>query len=130
MLVRIEDEGLCDLPDSLAASILADPSYGDTIADLEAEDVNMLIHSALAALYNPTQSFAQNVTAITNRYASIEKPTQENLQKAVAAVDTYKKTIKETQVGYVDANEMFQFNTASRVIDESSENENSGEKRD
>lgn len=108
MKIKIDDDHIQEFPDDVAALIIADPSYGDEIIDLNASEVNVLIHGVLASIYNPTLSFEENINNIKTRYMDTAKPNKEALNVALGLIEKYKIEIEDDDIGQVGFDDMYQ----------------------
>lgn len=108
MKVKIDTTEIKDLPDDVAALIIADPSYNDEIPDLSTQEVNVLVHGVLSSIYDPALSFEENTREIKHRYISEARPNKYRLNKALGLIETYNKNINEEDIGSVEFSDMFQ----------------------
>lgn len=108
MKIKIDEKNVKEFPDNIAALMIADPSYGREIPDLSANEVNTLIHGILASIYDPSLNFEENLRNIEHRYSTISKPSSEAMSFALNLVDKYKDEIKESEIGMVSFDDMYQ----------------------
>ena len=108
MKIKIDEATIKELPDDIAALMIVDPSYGREIPDLNASEVNALIHGVLASIYDPDLNFEQNLESIRNRYSTITRPSNEAMCFALTLIEKYKDEISEDEIGMVDFEDLYQ----------------------
>ena len=89
MLIRLNNDILNEIPDEIGILILADPSYGNAIPDLTPQDVNVLIHGILGALFDSSVSLDENMEKIVELYSEIPEPSESNQKIAMDSKNCY-----------------------------------------
>ena len=103
MLIRYFDGTLRDIPDELGIAILADPSAPEDISEYTPHWVNVIIHSALGALFDEDKSFEENIGNTINDFQIASLDRQEQARKLIKA---YNIEVKDEDIGSFPASDM------------------------
>lgn len=109
MRIKIDSGEIKEFPDDLAVMILADPTQGDPLPNMDCYEVGMLVHYVAGLFHKEHLSYEENLEHLKVILEKNGPISDVNRQIALDAIALYELEVTEETMGLVDPDDVLQF---------------------